>query len=276
MPYTLAKYHRYGRLAYRYGPTAYRYGKKIARWAASRYRNRYKYRKGKGYLRGAKRMRFSPKSFGESVGSSLTKQRQIQLTNTVAQDSRTLYTLNLTAIPHGQNRNERERSLVNYRGCRIVIAMKNERTVPLYINWALVHPKVDEATSPSITNFFRSPGSDRGLNFSTALTALQFHSLRINTDKFTILKHKRYTLTPDNNTADYGANSGWSFKTIDWYTKIKRQLRFEDTSTTLPVTGNVYLVHWADSMFDDSSQAVRTGAFSIQEDVTAYFRDAKN
>lgn len=276
MPTTLTKYTPYARMAYRYGPTALRYGRRIAKWAGRRYKSRYTRRKGRGYLRGAKRMRFSPKSFGEQIGSSLTKTRVMNLTNSTSQNTRTLYTLNLTQIPKGQARNERERSLVNFRGVRICIAMRNTTLVPMYVNWAVVHPKVDESAAPSQTNFFRSSASDRGLNFSSALTALQFHCLRMNTDKFTILKHKRFELCPAGNSAQYGANGGWSWKNLEWYIKIKRQLRYEDDSSVLPVTGNVFLVHWFDREFDDATQGPRADEMVVQESVISYFRDAKN
>lgn len=263
-------------MAYRYGPTVYRSANKIAKWAAGRYRKRYTMRKGRGYLRGAKRMRFSPKSFGEQVGTSLTKQRIMNNQNTTNQNTRTLYALNLTAIPKGQGRNQRERTLVNYRGAKCCISMRNNANTPMYMNWAVVHPKVDESTPPSTTNFFRSNGNERGQDFDNTLSSQQFHCLKINTDKFTILKHKRFRLGPANNISDYGTQTGNSFKNIEWYIKIKRQLRYETDASTLPVTGNVYLLHWADRMFDDSGQVPRGGEISVQEYCVGFFRDAKN
>ncbi len=258
--------YRYARMAMRYGPTAARAGGRIAKWA---YR-RYKTGRRSGYSR-AKRGRFSKTRIGEVVGSSNSKPR-IQVRNSLAlsRASRTLYSENLTVTDQGGNRNERERGVINCRGFRICMAIRNNISEPLYVNVAVVSPKnAGEITS---ANFFRASGQSRGSDFDNSKTGLEFHCLPLNTDKFAILKHKRYRL----NNEESGSNiTGKNYMNIDWYIKLKRQLRYDDTTTTSPIDGAVYLLYWCDRFFGQDSNIPVGASMSTMERHIMYFHDTK-
>lgn len=261
---------RYARMAYRYGPTVARGAVKIARWAARRYRARRR----SGY-RPAKRARFSKTNIGERVGVSNSKPRiQVRNANYITRDTRVLYTENLTQTDQGPNRNTRERGIINCRGFRICMAVRNLRARPMYFNCAVVSPK--NAGVVTEANFFRASGTARGSNFDNSKTSLEFHCLPINTDKFTILKHKRYRLIKGgDNFSQYADFSGRNYMNIDWYIKLKRQLRYDDTTSESPIDGSVYLVYWCDDWDAIGGASSNVGAIATMGRHIMYFRDTK-
>lgn len=260
--------YRYARTAYKYGPTAVKYGSKIARFMYRRYKKRKQ--------SPAKKARMG---IGENLGTSNAKQ-EIQLRDTifVARSSRTLYIENITGTDQGtaNNRTERQMSVINCRGFRICMAVRNQLNQPLYFNMAIVSPK----NSGQITtaNFFRGQGNNsRGLAFDNSRTSLEFHCLPLNTDNKYILKHKRYRLNPDSPTTQtqYDQESGSSYKNIDWYVKLKRQLRYQDADANFPIDGSVYLVHWFDLWSATAGSAeVPNCATNMQRNIM-YYRETK-
>jgi len=259
--------YRYARMAARYGPAAARAGGRIARWAYRRYRKRRS-----GYRR-AKKARFSNKNVGEALGSSSTKPNlQFRTSTAITRDTRTLYTLNLCNCDQGPNRNNRERNIINVRGFKICFSMRNNLDEPLYLNVAILHPKNAGDITPA--NFFRAHGTSRGSDFDLTKTALEFHCLSLNTDKFAILKHKRYRLRARGGTA-YSDGTGRNYINLDWYIKLKRQLRYDASTSEAPIDGSCYLVYWMDRFFGAQNEVVSTNACNFQERHIMYFRDTK-
>lgn len=263
--------YRYGSLAYRYGPTAFKYGSRAVRWAYKRYK------KGKSKQGPAKRAR---RSIGENIGSSSAKNRIIVNDNAFEpRATRTLYFNNLTLIPHeAGERNQRERNIVNVRGFKLCMAMHNFAIKPLYVNVAVLSPKNQGGITPE--NFFRSNEQERGTDFVDGLPALSFHCLNINTDKFYILKHKRYVLNPrrsangnENNVFNNGDRK--NYKNIQWYVKLKRQIRYDRTDTDSPIDGACYLVYWCD-LYDNPGNSVATSdQLRVMQRHVTYFRESK-
>ena len=261
--------YRYAAAALRYGPTAARAAGRIAKWAYRRYRSRRT-----GY-RSAKRARFSTIHIGEKVGTSSSKVNEQKNTSLVAKNTRTLYAQNLTTVTFGADRNERERGIINCRGFRICMAMVNDINVPMYANVAVIHQK-DAETAPAETNFFRGPGAQRGQDFGNALTSLEFHCLPINTDKYVVLKHKRLLLAPDIEvTGDFNNNKGKNYANLDWYVKLKRQLRFDNSAVSTPTNGNVWLVYWFDTWPAAANATPTNTAVRVTERHLMYFHEPK-
>lgn len=270
---------RYLRAALRYGPRAVYWTRRFWRGYRKSYMSRLKGRRGRPMLRGgnrsyiAKRQKFSTSQIGQRIGTSNSKSTLLTTGNWALRDTRTLYQINLCQIPFGQDIDERERNMVNYRGCRICFAVRSETTLPLYFHMAIVAPKQTQTVVNA--DFFKGDGAERGRTFDTTLSAVQFHCSRINTDRYTVLKHKKYLLNPTNNTSSYGADSGKSYRYFDFYTKIKRQLRYESNADAVPIDGNIYFVYWADRFTADSGQAIQADSYSRQEQISVFFRDVK-
>lgn len=262
---TYHPYYKYARavnLAARYGPTAYRMGRKIWR----RYR---------AYKKKRRSSHFSKKLIGENIKSSNSKVYLVKQNNFAARDTRTLYKTNLTTSDvQGDNRNQRERGVVNFRGFRICLALYNARTVPIYFNLAVVSPKNSEDVTTA--NFFRSSTSERGVDFANGRNSLEFHCLPLNSDKFVILRHKRYRISPQGTgTGAFTDHSGRNYKNIDWYVPLKRQLRFDTTADTSPINGTVWLIMWADDYDAIFSSVPVANAYYVMERHLNYFRDTK-
>lgn len=246
----------------KYGKHYARAGKTIARWGYKRWKRSK-----------AKRRRV----IGEPIGSSSAKSREVVSTlavNTVVQ-TRTLYSQELTEIPRSDNIGERERDIVNLRGFKICISLRNTNNDPCYYNLALISFKGNAcATSENTietTKFFRDHNNSRGQDFSQALTALEFHCLPINTDLYNVITHKRYRI----GGAAVGS-SNWNsqsnnFKNIDFYQKIKRQIRFENSDQESS-NHKVFFVEWCDR-FDQTSGAVPAPGFVSQRKLICYFRE---
>lgn len=220
---------------------------------------------------------FSPKHIGEPVGTSNCK-RTVQLnTALTAKDTRTQYIQNVTEIDHTTTNEieKRQRQMVNLRGIKICVAVKNDLTVPLYFNWALLALKCGAGSVPNTGDFFRASQADRSKGFSTALNALEFHCLPINTDKYIILRHKRFRLAANGGTA-YTDGTGKSYMNFDFYQKIGRQIRYNNLASVDPGAGDVYVVYWADGFNGAASDLATPNAFDISQRYITYWREPKN
>lgn len=272
-------YARAGYIAGQWGPTMARAAYKIARWGVKRYRTRRR-----APMRRAKRRKISASvgkrarlKFADRVGTSNAKKVAFNQDST-ARDTRTLYATNLISIARGQSLNERERDIINFRGVRICNNFYNNGTAPLFLNVAVVSRKDADSTIPPDTDdFFRSLDSDtRGQAFNNSLSAIAFRCLPINTDKYLVHKHKRYTLQGDANGSGW-LHSGPSYKTMKWYIPFKRQIRYDsDKGGSFSYNANLYLVWWCDAMYAQVSSAPVTSALNHQFHYVSYFRDTRN
>lgn len=242
-------------------------------------------RKRKGYASRMRPMRprkklFSKTHIGENNGTTTTK-AFIQLnSNALNNSSRTLYTLNLTALQQGTEINNRLRQHSNIRGFKICMEISNTTNNPIYFNIAVIAPKrVADTTVDTLptANFFRAQGTSRSQDFSNALTGLEFHCLPINTDDYTVLKHRRQVLTTyAQPSTSWNRQYGSSFTNINWYIPLKRQSRYLQTEGRAgPTDGAVYLAYW----FATYGSASGTASIIIGNVTTrcvTYYREPKN
>lgn len=246
----------------------YNTGRRFAPYARTAIRL-FRGRRGRNKFRKAKlRTRI-----GERVGTGNAKSnRTLNLSTGV--DTRTLYDEPLLNLDQGTGRNQRERGVVNFRGVKICMSFQNlngAATKPdMYVNVAVISPKAEDSGTIAlpVANFFRAAGTDRGTNFGTALTAIQFRCLPINTDLYNVHKHKRLNIGNVQDTAR--TNS----KTLEFYVKLNRQIRYEGTTST-PTGKNMYLVWWCDIQSTPTAGPVITNAMNLQMDIIQYFHESK-
>lgn len=218
------------------------------------------------------------REIGERPGSSSAKREVVFEQNITNRDTRQLYNERLTDIIQGTGINERERRIVNIRGWKICMEIKNLRDIPLYVNVAVIAPKMGTTTSGvGVGDFFRaSQGADRARDFDTSLSGLEFHCLPINTDRYTILKHKRTRLVAMAAGGDTVALSGYSYMNIDWWIPLKRQVRYDGSTGDKNESGRVYLVYWFDGFSANAATLSVANAAQASIRAVAYFRDPGN
>jgi hypothetical protein len=154
--------------------------------------------------------------------------------------------------------------------------MRNNFTVnPLYVNVAVVYDKRsnDGTTVVGTGDFFRSRGGNtRAQDFGTALGGLEFRCLPLNTDRFSVIRHKRFMLLSKNpvNTT-YAYATGKSFKLYEDWIPLKRRITFEDGSAQ----SKIWLLIWCDEMFANPGDAPEGGALTLTRRCTIYFKEPK-
>jgi hypothetical protein len=208
---------------------------------------------------------------GERPGTSTAK-RNDQKTNGNL-NSRTLYVQPLLNLPRGDAIDQRERQVVNFRGIKFCHSMglisgtQTGQGQSVYLNRAIISEKGCD-DSPATDKFFRGNGTGRGRDFNINLSALDFHCLPMNTDKWNVHKHSRSKLKPFSDT------SGGNFKTFSSYFKLNRQIRYEE-SGDVPTGKQVYYVYWFDFQGKDEGQPVVSSQISHDLHMNRYFREPK-
>lgn len=272
-----------GRVARRYGRRS-RIGRAYG-VASHVYRNRKRYKRAfsmAGRLaKRAKHVRFSAKNIGFTPGSSSSQVHRTTDTGGVNEASRTLYQHGLLDIPQGTDVGSRQRELAYVSGVRICGEIRNTHAGPLYVNVAVLSPRAG-ASSIETSDFFRAQGannnqSNRAVNFSVALTSLDFKCLPINTDRYVVLKHKRMRLNEVDNSASasFDSNSGRNYMNIDWWIPLKRQFRWQSAQALNPESGACFLVYWYDKWGSNGGAAASTCA-RVSWNTKAYFKDPVN
>lgn len=219
------------------------------------------------------------KYVGEPIGSSTAKSNFSRWVDTSLFGTRALnfHVINTTSA--GTAINQRERTMINWRGTRICMFFRNTgNTNPINLNIAILCPKSTGAGNvPVATEFFRGDTSSRALDFGVTLSANEFRCRPINSDEYNILRHKRYTLAQS-----IPSGSGWNngtlknFVQIKWFIKAKRQIRYSASDGNTPTEGACYLVYWADFVGSPSGTAQTPNQISTNIDTTVYFRDPRN
>lgn len=188
-------------------------------------------------------------TIGERIGSGTTNrtEQEGQLGGAGAVATRTLYQLdlfdNFNKSAGAMGADDRLTDKINLRGVKMCWHFRNlstGSTQPLQVHLAVVSKKADDGTNVSNTDFFRSQGgNNRFKDFDNALTGMEFQCLPINTDLYNIHKHQRFMLRPGAET------SAPHNREIDFYMPIKRQLRFDDTSSVAEGK-HMHVVVWCD------------------------------
>lgn len=209
---------------------------------------------------------------GQPVGTGTTQRWEPKSTGLTNIDTRTLYVEELTTIPQATTSfdiNGRRRAVVQVSGLKLCLSLKNVSTEAGYFNVAVISPKGNKGT-PDSTEFFRSQGSARAVNLSTALTALEFHCLPINSDVYNVLFHKRFQIGSQTNAGGFWDRTVPNYLTFSKWVKLNRQIRYNASDT---VEGACYIVYWCDLFSGASTTAVSANAMQVGEHHVTYFRE---
>lgn len=262
-------YYGWGRLV---ASTAWRNRATIGRWARTYNRKRKSALK----YRAAKRARFSRKQFGDRIGTTTAKHYIAdQLLTPTGLASRTLANFAITDLPHTTSNaaNMRQRNLVNMRGVKVCWEIRNLQTFPMYFHWAIVVPKKEDGITA--TDFFRDPyGSSRGVVFDSALTGIELDCNNINSDRFTIMCHKRYLLAPTTPTT-FNENGNLNYRKFHRYQKIGRQFRYDNTGDSIAENGRAYVVYWCAPFMNQGTTGAPANQIQFTYRCITYFREPR-
>lgn len=214
---------------------------------------------------------------GERLGTGTAKRYTGSDTTAVAKNTRTLYATNLSVVARNTTANaidSRNRDVINLRGFKVNLEIKNNGTEPLYFHYAILWNKTADIGTPDTLGFFRGSGNKRAIDFSTSLDALDFHTRGINQDKYLVWKHKKFILN-GSGAATAISQSGKNYKQLNMYIPIKRQLRFATDLDSTPISGNVFFVYWADVFMAPVNTVAATNAYSVSMRNVMYFKEVE-
>jgi len=254
-------------------PYIKKYGPKVMKYAANKIQKAYRARK-------YKRRRIGRPLHSSSAKTSINT---IDSTSTQTWDNRTLYWFDMSGADKSTNNeiNRRQRDIMQLRGFKVCMSLHNTGVDPCLVNIAVISPKGinsglgtgGSGNATNIPDFFRGHANDRAIDFNTGISAMQFHCLPINTDRWNVLAHSRFTMAPEGGTGEFNTQQGPNYKTWMRYYKINRQIRFRDTGQS---ENPVYFCYWYDRF-----QAISTVIAGTQTDIGAqrefvtYFREPR-
>lgn len=227
----------------------YRTGKNFL---SSRLRNKY------SRNRSNKKARYTTGSrqyIGRPIGEGNSRRTLTCNVSNKSVDTRTLYSHDLTWISKNINNSiqDREREVINLTGFKIHMSLRGALDSvtqrPLVWNIAVICEKGktesndNQIDAVADNNFFRGNSGFRGINFGTYLSGQELNALSINNDIYTVLRHEKHQLT----AWDTGTPQHESFKTLEWWIPIKRQIRYDaGEAGEYPMDGRCHLVYWAE------------------------------
>lgn len=257
------------RLAYQVGKYAYQNRSKIFKAA------RVIKRAWRSYRSKNKRM---ARQIGERPGKS-NSSRNEQVQQNTSFSSRTLHSDECILLNRNttssQEINQRERHTVVVKGIKFCIKVRNFESYPLWCNVAIIHPKSELGVGNDVPNdeFFRAFSTSRVQDFGISLSGMDLHCFPINTDKYVVLRHKRFTL---GSAAAFATGGTWPpFKLLDFYVKLNRQIRFKGDSATDLEEGQVYCAFWCDSPDTGTSAAAVADSMQVSRRYITYFKNPR-
>ena len=214
---------------------------------------------------------------GQKRGKGTAKRKALKDGNSqVVRASRTLHKEPLIDIPLTSNAipseeiNARQRDIAYICGIKFCYEFFNSGTDTSdmwQVNFALVVPRCRKDVAEA--DFFRSSDLQRSVDFSTALSSLEFNCLPINADEYNVIWRKRFRVMPQN----HNSQGKW-LKKVEGYIPIKRQYRFDD-GQSVPDCPQPTIVYWIDQMPTDGGFPVVSSALLLTHRLVTYFREPK-
>lgn len=168
-------------------------------------------------------------------------------------------------------RNKRNGDIINLRGikiCQDFVTVNTFTTgTKLYLNVAFVTNKHNpQSSSVNNNRWFRSKSTNRGEDFTSLNSGIDYHCRPINTDEWNVLFHRRKVLSAVAATQD-----GRTFYKCAKYVPIKRQIRFDQDNNA---SHNFFMVWWCSVA---GSAGLPSGNICAKTtwSHTLYFREAK-
>lgn len=279
MPGAMVPYRRYGRIIQR-NPMMRRYATayNMAQYA---YRNRNKIkwaaRKIGGAFRRYKRYKSTRKHVGEPVSKDTCKKCDNHSVNVASLNGRFLVNYALLNLPETTINaiDSRQRDIVNCRGVKIMLEVRNNNDDPIYLNCAVIGPKQQGVVDD--TNFFRDYSASRTVDFGHAsLAGMDYQRLPINTDKYSVLWRKRYRMRGhdlENEPGNILNSGGVNYLNIQKYIKLNKQVRYDGSNVACLTP--VFFVMWATEMFTTAPTPNTVGLVAYSIRTTIYFKEPK-
>jgi hypothetical protein len=188
----------------------------------------------------------------------------------------------INTIEKGTERNERDFDRVQFKGVRsdlLVYQNPNPSTdaTPVFINMAWIVVKdgaeclLSTTGKPRVDNFFRGYGVQRASAATGANnSALELTINPINSDIWSVLKHKRYLLTGRE------GNTVWRRSSVmrkRFYIKINKELRFQLASSNKPNNGEMFFAIWAARVTAGRNPGAILNIAQYQQRHLCYFKD---
>ena len=212
---------------------------------------------------------------GTTPGTAQCKRASVAK-DTFTGSTRTLYFTELQDITKTTTNeiDKRQRDVVKLSGVKLCIEVNHLQTAPLLVNYAIVYDKRsnDGTTTVNTGDFFRANGgTQRAKDFSTVLSSAEFHCLPLNTDRFTVLWHKRFKLGVNTPSGGYSNNSRENYRMIQKYQKINKLIRYEDGSAQ----SKIWLMWWCDLFSNPAATPAAANVLQYQHEGIVYFREPK-
>lgn len=230
----------------------------------------------------------------DRIGQSSSKvnQKIVTFSQPAAEplQTRDLFSTPLTDITYNSTnvRTERENNVINLTGFHLQMELANIQDVPICVRMAIIHPRSELSNSLNVinTNFFRGYGTSRGENFiasNSGPISLTYMNNPINPDEHTILWSYK-CLLPNAVIEDTAVEGTYpdafegrfkkSYKTINKFIPLRRQIRYENSSLSTPSDGHLFLVVWVERFLELENSA-RVKALRYQCRVHRYFREGR-
>lgn len=252
--------------------------RKAAAIAAATLGTWYSYKRRKNFKKWAAKMRIGPQP-----GIPQAKRVQTAAVSNVQLNTKVLHYSELTDIAHTTSNeiSKRQRDICYLSGFKLMMELKNNLDAgipqtPLYVNLAFVYDRESNKGTVIVSDseFFRAnTGNTRYRDFNGAMTAMERHCLPLNTDRFTIISHKRYKLGVASGSAGYNANiAPKAYMTICRYIKLRKRITYTEDDKA---NSKIWMLLWCDKFGDSSTDPISANALAYDYTISAYFREIK-
>lgn len=212
---------------------------------------------------------------GRPIGTASSRSNSVKRDNYTF-GSRRLQSVDLINIPEnpaGDEVNERDRRIANVSGIKLCMELRNATSdiqQDCLVNVACIIPKNEDEINGSVdsipaVDFFRSNDSNRETDANNSLASTEWHCLPINSDKYSILFHKRFHLTRASSN-----NAPTDSIVLERWIKIGRQVTFRP-GAFVP-DKSAYLVYWCDYAHTPPNDQGVPQAMQAQIRWVTYFR----
>lgn len=162
---------------------------------------------------------------------------------------------------------KRSRDIILHKGSKICFDVKSRLKVPAYLNCAIVIPK--SANTVNATNILRGNSAEREVAIDNTRSYLDLRCMPINTDLYTVVKHKRMTILPDSDKSTT-VSEGRDYRMIEEYIKTNRKIYFNGSAST-PLQ-NMFMVWWCD-YYNSPTGGLTTLTLDVNWKIIDYFHD---
>lgn len=198
-------------------------------------------------------------------------------------NTKVLHYAELTDIAHTTTNeiSKRQRDICYISGFKFMAEFKNALQAglparPLYLNVAFVYDRESNKGTVIVNGdeFFRAnTGNTRYKDFGGAMSAMERHCLPLNTDRFTIISHKRYILGNIKDSSGMNTNMARSWLSICRYIKLRKRITYTNDDKA---NSKIWLLIWCDMFGDNSADPIQVNALNYDYHVSAYFREVKS